>query len=169
MTTRKTVITLGEPAGEIVLHDLDVALAERVTDRPYRRVLEHLRLHGELTETFFDDQGLKGLFDEGLLNVYDTSDPGVPRVASVGHAVPVRVPGLVGKPLRETQSPKPLSDMLAYRLTVAAEIGQPLLHHVDTSYNGHVYDRLLVPVIGKDGIVRRVVTFCPYPSPLVKF
>lgn len=106
MTVRKTVITLGEPAGEIV---------------------EHLRLHGGLSEPFLDAQGVAGLFNEGLLNVYDTSDPGVPKVASVGHAVPVRVPGLVGKPLRETDLPKPLSDMLAYRLTVAAELGQPLL------------------------------------------
>jgi hypothetical protein len=160
---RRTVISLSEPLGEIIVHDLGADWLKRRITRPFRKIEEELRLHGGVREATLTCD-LPRLFDPGLVNCYDISESGNPLIQRVGYAVPVRLPNVEGQFLRRVDAPAPLTDIMAHQIEAVAQTGRPALHHIYTSYNGYAHHRLILPVIDRNGKMVRVAAFCLWPS-----
>jgi hypothetical protein len=136
----------------------------RLPGQPFKAVLDRFHARGWMAPEDCRLEVLYPLFDLANVNMYDVSEPENPRIRFTGSGMPLNDSvGFRGKPVREAPAPREYTDLLISHLDTVTLACAPAAHHIFTSYNGHAYHRLLVPVL-KDRQVERVVSFFVYPS-----
>ena len=146
---------------------IPVAYAERLPNGEYGRLWRDFVAKGKLFQT--DDVSLENLFKLfplQCINLYDTTERGMPRIRFLGAGLKLSNNGRSpsGMPVREFGGGTRYAAEMARTIDTVAACGCPMFQHVMIHLTVHTYHRLLLPITDDGHRVYRVLGASVFPS-----
>ena len=171
---RDTTLVVHKNSGQFIL-DLDSRFEVRTIPTRYA-TCQPSGEYAKLYQAFLAKDAMFGLGDVAIeaiyplfsvdaVNLYDTAEPGTPRIRFLNSKIGKTNAGIPpkGKPVVEFGNGDAYSREMARSIDTVAACRTPLFQHVMTWWNGHAYYRLLLPVADDSGCVIRVLGAFVYP------